>query len=147
MIEIAEDEPLTVQELALFQAGGRAWVSTDESDQPVAYMLLQRVDNCAHVEQVSVHPDHAGRRLGQDLIEFAASWADHYDLAGVTLTTFQHVPWNAPYYRRLGFRGLEIGELTTGLRAIRVHEATLGLDKWPRVAMRKDVIVNHGRTV
>ncbi|GAA2041255.1 hypothetical protein GCM10009720_22180 [Yaniella flava] len=102
MIEIAEDEPLTVQELALFQAGGRAWVSTDESDQPVAYMLLQRVDNCAHVEQVSVHPDHAGRRLGQDLIEFAASWADHYDLAGVTLTTFQHVPWNAPYYRRLG---------------------------------------------
>lgn len=82
-IEIAIDAPLTIQELAVYQADGRVWVSTDESDQLVVYILLQRVDNCAHLKQVSVHPDHAGRRLGQALIEFAVSWARNYDLAGV----------------------------------------------------------------
>jgi hypothetical protein len=29
-----------------------------------------------------------------------------------TLTTFEHVPWNAPYYRRRGFRVLDDGELS-----------------------------------
>jgi hypothetical protein len=49
------------------------------------------------------------------------------------------VPWNAPYYRRCGFRVLTDGELTLGLQAIRQQEAALGLDRWPRVCMRRDL--------
>jgi hypothetical protein len=47
------------------------------------------------------------------------------------------VPWNAPYYERLGFR--RVDDLTPGLRAIRAAEAARGLDRWPRVAMRRDL--------
>jgi hypothetical protein len=53
--------------------------------------------------------------------------------------TFEHVPWNAPYYRRCGFRVLDEREWTPGLRAIREREAVHGLDRWPRVCMRKDL--------
>ncbi|HEX3960074.1 MAG TPA: GNAT family N-acetyltransferase, partial [Trebonia sp.] len=60
-------------------------------------------------------------------------------LAALTLTTFASVPWNAPYYRRCGFRVLDDEELTSGLRAIRHDEAELGLDRWPRVCMRRDL--------
>ncbi|NUO59744.1 MAG: GNAT family N-acetyltransferase, partial [Hamadaea sp.] len=56
-----------------------------------------------------------------------------------TLTTFVEVPWNAPYYARHGYRLLGEDELTSGLRAIRAREAALGLDKWPRTAMRRDL--------
>jgi hypothetical protein len=49
------------------------------------------------------------------------------------------VPWNAPYYTRCGFRALDDRELTPGLRAIRAHEAAIGLDRWPRVCMRRDL--------
>jgi hypothetical protein len=49
------------------------------------------------------------------------------------------VPWNGPYYQRCGFRVLAGDELTPGLRAIREHEIALGLDRWPRVCMRRDV--------
>ena len=139
MGEIADDEPLTIDELAAFQKDGRAWVSVDESGHPVAYLLVQRVDSSAHIEQVSVHPGHARRGLGKALIDFAASWARHHNLTGLTLTTFEQVPWNAPYYRRLGFRVLDETHITRGLRAIRSHEARLGLDRWPRVVMRKDL--------
>jgi hypothetical protein len=49
------------------------------------------------------------------------------------------VPLNAPYYARCGFRVLDEAELTPGLRAIRHREAELGLDRWPRVCMRRDL--------
>ncbi|MGC3003056.1 GNAT family N-acetyltransferase, partial [Streptomyces sp. G35A] len=55
------------------------------------------------------------------------------------LTTFAEVPWNAPYYARLGFRPLTGPDLTPGLRRIRAEELGHGLDRWPRVCMRLDV--------
>ena len=44
-----------------------------------------------------------------------------------------------PYYRRCGFRVLDEREWTPGLRAIREREAAHGLDRWPRVCMRRDL--------
>lgn len=139
MEEIAEDEPLTVDELAVFQTDGRAWVAVDAADRPVAYVLVQPVDGNAHIEQVSVHPTHARRGLGRELLQMAAEWAYDHNLTALTLTTFTDVPWNAPYYQRLGFRTLSDTEVTSGLRRIREHEATLGLDRWPRAVMRRDL--------
>jgi hypothetical protein len=67
------------------------------------------------------------------------AWAADQGFPAVTLTTFTEVPWNGPYYQRCGFRFLDDDELTPGLRAIREYEATLGLDAWPRAAMRRDL--------
>jgi hypothetical protein len=49
------------------------------------------------------------------------------------------VAWNAPYYERLGFRRLHVAEETDGLRAMRAAERAHGLDRWPRVCMRRDL--------
>ncbi|GCD42027.1 GNAT family N-acetyltransferase [Streptomyces paromomycinus] len=136
MEPIADDEPPSLPELARYQEAGRALVvCTAPGGAPLAYLLWEPVDGCAHIEQVSVHPDSARRGLGQALIERA--WRDSR-LPSVTLTTFADVPWNAPYYARLGFRVLDEAGLTQGLRAIRRREAELGLDRWERVCMRRD---------
>jgi len=59
-------------------------------------------------------------------------------LPAVTLTTFRDVPWNAPFYARLGFRVIEA--LSPGLQAIRDHERDIGDDAFgSRVAMRIDL--------
>ncbi|WP_432537982.1 GNAT family N-acetyltransferase [Kineococcus arenarius] len=142
MATIADDDPPTVAALQQYQAGGRAWVATDDSagdDVAVAYLLLDVVDEAAHVEQVSVDPSHAHRGLGRQLIETAASWAAEHGFDVVTLTTFAEVPWNAPYYARLGFTVVPEAELGPGLSAVRRHERELGLDAWPRVGMRRAV--------
>lgn len=60
-------------------------------------------------------------------------------LPTLTLTTFADVLWNAPYYARLGFDVIPNRELSAGLRGLREHEAAIGLDAWPRVAMRRPV--------
>jgi GNAT superfamily N-acetyltransferase len=132
---VADDDPPAIDDLRAFQEAGRAWVFTDSADRPVAYLLVESVDGYAHIEQVSVHPEHARHGVGRRLLEVAEEWARTRGLAGLTLTSYADVPWNAPYYERLGFRTLNDGDLTDGLRAIRQHEADRGLDAWPRVAM------------
>ncbi|MGH3878290.1 MAG: GNAT family N-acetyltransferase [Actinophytocola sp.] len=137
MAAVADDEPLAVEELAQFQADGRAWVYADPDDRPVAYLLVAVVDGEAHIEQVSVVPPYARRGIGRRLIEVAREWAVAHGLAALSLTTFAGVPWNGPYYARLGFEVLPVDQLTAGLRSIRAAEAAKGLDAWPRVAMRR----------
>jgi ribosomal protein S18 acetylase RimI-like enzyme len=144
MPEIADDEPPTLDELAGFQRAGRAWVAVDATDRPVGYLIAEIVDGNVHVEQVSVHPDSARRGIGRSLLDHLAVRAALDGRPALTLTTFAEVPWNAPYYRRCGFRPLDESEWTPGLRAIRRHEAAAGLDRWPRLCMRRDVGPDSG---
>ncbi|NEB80740.1 GNAT family N-acetyltransferase [Streptomyces sp. SID14478] len=138
MAAIADDEPPAVAELERYRAAGHAWVAAEDDGTVVAYLVGEEVDGAFHIEQVTVHPDAARRGVGRALIACAADCARDQDLAGLTLTTFADVPWNAPYYERLGFRRLAEAELTPGLRAVRAAEAAHGLDRWPRVCMRRD---------
>jgi GNAT superfamily N-acetyltransferase len=108
-------------------------------DHVIGYLISDLVDGSVHIEQVSVHPGHARRGVGRSLIERTALQAAAFGMSALTLTTFRDVPWNAPYYARLGFRILDEGEWTPGLRAARRREAAHGLDRWPRVCMRRDL--------
>jgi GNAT superfamily N-acetyltransferase len=137
MDEIAADEPLSVQELREFRVAGRAWVATDGVDLPVAYLLSAVVDGGAHVEQVSVSPAYRGHGLGAALIDHVSAGAARDGRRWVTLTTFRDVPWNAPYYERLGFTRIPAGELGPELAALIESEASSIPGDRPRVAMRR----------
>ncbi|MGX7675565.1 GNAT family N-acetyltransferase [Plantactinospora sp. DSM 117369] len=139
MPEIADDEPPSVAELARHQRAGLAWVAVDADDLPVGYLVAEPVDGNLHVEQVSVHPRAARRGVGRQLIAHLAAYAAASGVPALTLTTFTDVPWNAPYYSRCGFVVLDERELSPGLAAIRAREAAHGLDRWPRVCMRRDL--------
>lgn len=139
MPDIADDDPLPVDVLDRYRRAGTAWVAVDPADRPVAYLVAEFVDDAVHVEQVSVHPDHAGHGIGRSLLERAARHAVDTGVSALTLTTFEQVPWNAPYYLRCGFRVLAEADWTPGLRAIRAREAAHGLDRWPRVCMRREL--------
>ena len=105
----------------------------------MGYVVVDVVDGCAHVEQVSVRPDHQGTGVGRALLDRVAAWAQARSMPALTLTTFADVPWNRPLYEHLGFRVLAEGELSPGLRAVRDAEAAHGLDPTNRVCMRRDL--------
>lgn len=152
MPEIAADEPAPVAELERFRRAGLAWVVTTGDDGAGAggdgvagYVLVALLTEplasdggaAAHVEQASVDPAHAHRRLGRRLIDHVAAEARRRGLAHLTLTTFRDVPWNAPYYGRCGFRTLDEAELGAGLRRVRAAESAHGLDPALRVCMHR----------
>jgi GNAT superfamily N-acetyltransferase len=135
MPHIADDDPMPVRTLRRHHV----WVAVDSADAPVAFVVAAELDGCAHIEQVSVHPDHARRGVGARLIDRVADWAAGRGLTALTLTTFASVPWNAPYYRRLGFRVLPSEEITPGLAAVVAAETARGLDPATRVCMRRRI--------
>jgi GNAT superfamily N-acetyltransferase len=141
MDSIADDALPSLDVLAAYAADGRSWVAVDGQgdDVPVGYVVADVVDGCAHVEQVSVHPDHQGQGVGRALLDRVQSWAASSGLDGVSLTTFAAVPWNGPLYEHLGFRILAEDEIGPDLRALVAKEAAHGLDRETRVCMRRDL--------
>lgn len=139
MPDIASHEPPSLDALAGFAAAGRAWVAVDEAGEAVGYVLVEMVDGNAHVEQVSVLPEHQGSGVGRALMDHVRHWAAVGGLPAVTLTTFVHVPWNAPLYEHLGFRILAEDEIGPELRAVRDAESAHGLDPATRVCMLQPV--------
>jgi GNAT superfamily N-acetyltransferase len=134
MPEIAADDPGSPEELEAYRAAGRAWVAA-EGGEPVAYLVAVEVDGCLHVEQVSVDPARAGRGIGAALIEHVGAIAREAGRPALTLTTFRDIPWNAPYYARLGFAELPEPEWGPQLRALIARERTAIPGDHPRVAM------------
>lgn len=105
---------------------------------PVGFACVEVVDGLAHIWQLSVHPAAGRQGRGRALLQAACDWAASKGCPAVTLTTFRDVPWNAPFYRRMGFRVIE--DLSPGLQAIREHEREIGDDDFgPRVTMRRDL--------
>ena len=144
MPEIADDEPPSTDVLARYADAGRSWVAADDGDRPIGYVLVDTVDGCAHIEQVTVSPDHQGAGIGRALIDEVHRWAVERGMPAVTLTTFTAVPWNALLYEHLGFRVVDEAEIGPELRALRDDEARHGLDPTQRVCMRADVSAGNG---
>jgi GNAT superfamily N-acetyltransferase len=105
---------------------------------PVGFACVDIVDGLAHLWQLAVHPSSGRRGIGIALVEAVCAWASANGYPAVTLTTFRDVPWNGPFYTRLGFRAIE--DLSPGLEAIRRHERDIGDDDFgPRIVMRRDL--------
>ena len=116
----------------------RAAVVLVSGAPPVGFACVEIVDGLAHIWQLSVHPAASRHGRGRALVEAVCEWATSNGYPAVTVTTFRDVPWNGPFYARLGFTFVE--ELSPGLQAIRDHEREIGDDAFgPRVAMRKDM--------
>lgn len=134
MAHIADDEPHGEEELATAET---VLVAIDQVGDPVGYAMVSIVDGHAHLEQISVLPEHGGRGIGTALLDAVAEWAAARGDAEVTLTTFRDVPFNAPLYAKRGFSVVIERDWTDGLRALVAREAALGLDPTTRVVMRR----------
>jgi ribosomal protein S18 acetylase RimI-like enzyme len=75
MPDVADDEPLSVEVMARYAVGQRAWVALDDAKSPIGYVLVDDIDGNAHVEQVSVEPNHQGQGVGRALIDRVGVWA------------------------------------------------------------------------
>lgn len=137
MDDIADGDPTSETEYAAICKNGLLWVAADEMDAPGAFLAGKILDGCAYIHEVSVDPAHQGKGLGKALIEAFCDWAAGRGYPIVTLSTFRSVPWNGPYYQRLGFEVVELPELGPDHEAVREQEIAGGLDATERIFMRK----------
>lgn len=134
------DDSSPPEEFGIAADEGRLLVAVHRpSAAVVGFALMLVVDGNGHLHELDVHPDHAQRGIGAALVEAVATWAIARKFEAVTLTTFRHLKWNAPFYERHGF--LEFPDVRLGpeLAEMRKEEAESGLDNAKRLAMRRDV--------
>jgi GNAT superfamily N-acetyltransferase len=119
------------------QQRGHLWVALADG-VPVGFAHIEVLEpGIAHLEEVDVHPEHGRRGLGRRLILAVCQWAATNGYSWVTLTTFRDVPWNMPFYARLGFEEMPPNELTPALLSVVDDETRRGLDPSRRVTMRR----------
>jgi GNAT superfamily N-acetyltransferase len=151
------DAPLLPQ---IEQSAGRvfrdtvhAWVADDPSDPPEAYLsaitagdvLIAQQDGAVagfvrvgqeggelHVFELDVIAGRQKQGVGTALMAAARTAAIARGCSAMTLTTFSNIPFNAPFYARLGFVTLDAPG--PRLAAILAREAERGLTD--RCAMR-----------
>jgi len=116
------------------------WVTVDSNDQAIAFAIVHvHSENEIHLHELDVDPRYARQGLGRQLIQTVAAWAKEQGATALTLTTFDDVPWNGPYYTRLGFRTLDPATISPQLLAVRQQEAANGLPIEHRLCMQLDL--------
>ncbi len=117
----------------------RLWAALQDKTKLVGFALARVMGDYAHLEEMDVHPEHGRRGIGSQLLDAVIGWAEAVSLPGITLITFRHLPWNAPFYERNGFVRLD-AESTNGLLQDLIREeAEAGLEPRNRVAMYYDI--------
>lgn len=111
------------------QPGFLLVVGSDE-DGPVGFAHVLELGGCAHLEQLAVRPAAGRRGHGRALVEAALAEAARRGYDRLTLRTYADVPWNGPFYARLGF--VESEPDTDLLRDLLGEEARLGLQRYGR---------------
>ena len=87
-----------------------------------------------HLHELAVRHALQGQGVGRALVKAVAKEARRRGLPAVTLTTFATIPWNGPWYARLGFEELTQATLSEWLRQKLEDEYGRGLTD--RCAMR-----------
>jgi len=117
----------------------RLWIVLDENkDRVVGFALLAEKCQQIHLQELDIHPEYGRQGLGTMLLKFVISWVKSKKYKQLTLTTFRHLPWNAPFYTKLGFKIIEPSQLNSCLIKL-LNQESRGLDKSKRVLMILDL--------
>ncbi len=106
---------------------GLLWVAEDRTAGPVGFLAAERQDGGLYVAEVDVVITHQRQGTGRRLMQAAIDRARGEGLANLTLTTRLDIPWNAPFYRTLGFVVLVEEALPPHLAVTRARETAAGL--------------------
>ncbi|MFT8650492.1 MAG: GNAT family N-acetyltransferase [Bifidobacterium psychraerophilum] len=110
--------------------GGFIIVAEQQSGCLVGFVHVLEHSGIAHLEQLSVLPDFGRRGIGGRLVGAAKRAAKDRGYRELTLRTYADVPWNAQFYRGLGFKEEQPGtEFHRNLAAV---EKRMGLEEFGR---------------
>lgn len=122
------------------QAASRLWVALTGEGKPVGYAMADIVDGGAHLDEMDVVPDYGRRGIGSRLVQRVIDWARAEGFPVLTLVTFRHLPWNAPFYEKLGFVSLREDEIGAEIAALFRAEKRAGIDMRNRICMKLPLV-------
>ena len=121
-------EPIPEDRLRKGFGDGLIWVAVDHLEELVGFALCSDRGDDLYLDQLSVLPNHGRQGLGGRLVRRCLQEAESRSHRRVSLSTFRKVPWNGPFYRKLGFREIPVWRLNEWQLGIReAQRATMDI--------------------
>ena len=136
---LADAGNLTAERYREIIAEGWSWIA-EERAAPVAFAAASPDGGELHLWELNVHIDHQRRGIGRALLQQLFIEAAAAAIPAMTLTTFRDLPWNAPFYRSMGFEVVDAGQLDPRLAGLLAEEARKGMPAARRCAMRRKML-------
>jgi len=128
-----------VEQLVELQRAGTVWVAVDAGGTLLGFVIGGYLGEHAYVHELDVDLPYGRRGVGRALVRRVAAWAAERGHDLLLLSTFADVPWNAPFYERLGFTVVPTDDYDPVMRAQRRSDGSAGLKLDSRVMMRAPV--------
>jgi len=112
------------------------WVAANKYDQPIGFLGGEELDGNFHIVEISVAREYQGRGIGKALMATMLQQVRQERYKSITLTTYRNLPWNGPWYSKMGF--VEVAPQDMGPRYVAIldTEAQHGMDVGNRCVMR-----------
>lgn len=115
---------------------GACFVACNYAQTPLGFALAGRLDTDALLECLAILPEFSGGGLGRALIEEIRCWAHQTGGRGVLINTYRDIPWDAPFYARLGFVEVPHRQWSGAMHRLQREANALGHDPSRRLWMR-----------
>jgi GNAT superfamily N-acetyltransferase len=118
-IELASDHSFAQAELRRWLSAaelGRVFLAIDEQGRGLGFAALDLIDGEPYLDQLSVRVAAMRRGIGRRLLAESAEWASTVGGSALWLTTYDHIPFNRPYYERHGYVVVAEAVCGTGIR-------------------------------
>jgi GNAT superfamily N-acetyltransferase len=141
-IELGQDHVFARAEQARWLRStelGRAFLAVDRTGIGVGFAALDVVDGEPYLDQLAVRVAAMRQGIGGRLLARSADWARETGASSIWLTTYDHLPFNRPYYERHGYGVMPEEACSAGVRHhIRDQQRYLPAPT-QRVAMRRPI--------
>lgn len=132
--QIADNPFARVADFRAMLKGHRVWVAVAPDGEPAGYAVAAPLGTFFHLRELSVDPAHGRKGLGAALVRTVVAAGRGAGLEGASLTTFRAVPFNMPFYAKLGFEELPLPAAPQALREA-FHRELGDIDAAERVLM------------
>jgi GNAT superfamily N-acetyltransferase len=113
-------------------------VVVEAGGEVVGYAMGEAHLPACYLHEVDVAPSHGRRGAGTLLVDAFCRKAASHGATRVILSTFTEPPWNAPFYRRMGFVDLARTDFLPWMEAIEAEQAAF-LDLSTRTFMTRQL--------
>ena len=115
------------------------WVAI-EQDTILGFLAATNVDTMLHIQEISVAFEHQGKGIGKKLINEIIVESKKRKIPYVSLTTDSLIPWNKPFYERIGFKQIELEECPPELSQVLRKDKSHNPVPENRIAMAFEII-------
>ncbi|MBP0017693.1 MAG: GNAT family N-acetyltransferase [Cyanobacteria bacterium SBLK] len=130
------DRSVPIAKLQQAQQENLLWVACNREEILIGFAYVEKLGEHWHLEELDVHPQYQKKGIGRALVKAICDRAEKRKIPAITLTTFRDIPWNAPFYEKMGFVAIAFSECSTELQELVIAEDRRGLRQDKRLIMQ-----------